>query len=162
MKKRFKALELKMETLFLTMTLRGGGPALPIVLDDGFLDPSFDHDFTNKRDDGRQYIRGSEVYHRPYGWHRFAMKVLNKYEDNTWLGEDGIRTASTAGEWAVSYHGTTKEGAQGIASKGFDIKFGKSFAHGKGIYSTPDLSIAEAYAKEFSTGGKRYKIVFQN
>ena len=51
------------------------------------------------------------------------MKVaLNKYEDNTWLGGGGIRTESTAGEWPVSYHGTTKKGAEGIASEVYDVK----------------------------------------
>ena len=154
------------DTLFLMMALRGGGPgddSIPIVLDDDFLDPSFNFDFTRQRDDGKVYIRGGEVYHRPYGWYRFAMKVYNKYENNTWLGGGGIRTASTPGEWPVSYHGTTKKGAEGIASEGYDIKFGTRFAFGKGIYSTPDLSIAESgYAIPFINNGKRYKIVFQN
>ena len=152
------------DTLFLTMTLRGGGPGdIPIVLDDGFLDPAFNFDFTSQRDDGRVYIRGGEVYKRPYGWYRFAMKVYNKYGDNTWLGGGGIRTESTAGEWPVSYHGTTREGAEGIAKEGYDINRGKFFAFGKGIYSTPDLGIAEGcYARPFINNGKYYKIVFQN
>ena len=27
-------------------------------------------------------------YSRPYGWYRFAMKVLNKYEDKLGLGKE--------------------------------------------------------------------------
>ena len=153
------------DTLFLMMALRGGGPgddSIPIVLDDDFLDPSFDYDFTSECDDGKVYIRGGEVYQRPYGWYRFALKVLDKYEDNTWLGGIGIRTESTAGEWPVSYHGTTGGGAEGIAKEGYDIKFGTRFLFGKGIYSTPDSGIAEVYATEFSKDGKSYKIVLQN
>ena len=154
------------DTLHLSMDVRGGGPGddgLPIVLDDGFRDPSYNYDFTNERDDGKVYIRGGEIYHRPYGWYRHAVKVLDKYEDNTWLGERGTRTASTAGEWPVSYHGTTKEAAEGIASEGFDEKCGRRHKYGPGIYSTPDLSIAERdYAIPFTNNGKQYKIVFQN
>ena len=154
------------DTLFLTMTLRGGAPgddSIPIVLDDGFLDPDYDYNFANECDDGKVYIRGGEVYSRPYGWYRFAMNVLNKYEDKTWLGKSGTRTASTAGEWPVSYHGTTREGAQGIASEGYDINRGRRFLYGRGIYSSPDLSYVEChYATEFRNNGKEYKIVFQN
>ena len=145
------------------MNVHGGGPPeLLIAIADGLLDPSCDHDFTNEREDGEVYIRGGEVYHRPYGWYRYALKVLNKYEDNTWLGGGGIRTASTAGEWPVSYHGTTKIGAEGIATQGYDVNFGTRFKFGRGIYSTPDLSIADVHAVPFTNNGKRYKIVFQN
>ena len=146
-----------------SMNVRGGGPVvLSILFDDGFLDPSFDHDFTNESDNGKVYIRGGEVYHRPYGWYRFALKVLNKYEDNTWLGDKGPRTASTPGEWPVSYHGTSKEGAEGIATEGYDINRGKRFLYGRGIYSSPDLYFIERYATKFSENGKQYKVVFQN
>ena len=154
------------DTLFLTITVRGGAPGgggLPIVLNDNFLDHQFSYDFRGQRDDGKVYMRGGEVYHRPYGWYRFALKVLDKYGDNTWLGEDGIRTESTPGEWTVSYHGTTREGAEGIATQGYDVNRGTRFAFGRGIYSAPDLSIVERdYAKQFSKNGRRYKIVFQN
>ena len=157
------------DTLHSSLDLHGGGgggpgdDSIPIVLDDGFLDPDYDYNFANEIDDGKVYIRGGEVYSRPYGWYRYAMKVLDKYEDNTWLGEKGTRTASTPGEWPVSYHGTSREGAEGIASEGFDEKRGRRHKYGKGIYSAPDLSYVERYyATEFSNNGKEYKIVFQN
>ena len=153
-------------TLHLSMDLHGGGlgdDSIPIVLNDGFLDPDYDYNFTNESDDGKVYIRGGEVYHRPYGWYRFAMKVLDKYEDNTWLGKGGTRTESTTGEWPVSYHGTSREGAEGIATQGYDVNRGTRFKYGRGIYSTPDLSHVESYyATEFSKNGREYKIVFQN
>ena len=151
------------DTLFLMIRLRGGDDGLPIVLDDGFLDPSFDHDFTNESDNGKVYTRGGEVYSRPYGWYRYALQVLHKYGDNTWLGERGTRTASTAGEWPVSYHGTSREGAEGIATQGYDINHGRRFMYGRGIYSSPDLNHVERrYATEFSKNERRYKIVLQN
>ena len=153
-------------TLHLSMDLHGGGlgdDSIPIVLHDGLLDHDYDYDFTNKYDDGKVYIRGGEVYSRPYGWYRYALKVYNKYGDNTWLGKGGTRTESTAGEWPVSYHGTTKEGAEGIASEGYDVNRGRRQKYGKGIYSSPELSYVECYyATEFSNNGKEYKIVFQN
>ena len=152
------------DTLFLTMILRGGGPGdIPIVLDDGFLDPPYNYDFRNECDDGKVYIRGGEVYSRPYGWHRFAIKVLDKYGDTTWLGGGGIRTESTAGEWPVSYHGTTKRGAEGIAASDGRYKIGGGDVYGRGIYSSPDLShVEDYYAIPFTNNGKQYKIVFQN
>ena len=157
------------DTLHSSLDLHGGGgggpgdDSIPIVLDDGFLDPDYDYNFANEIDDGKVYIRGGEVYSRPYGWYRYALKVLDKYEDNIWLGKSGTRTASTAGEWPVSYHGTSKKGAEGIASEGYDINRGRRFLYGRGIYSAPDLSYVERYyATEFRNGGKEYKIVFQN
>ena len=141
----------------------GGGPELPIFVDDDFLDPSYNRDFRNECDDGKEYKRGGEVYSRPYGWYRYALKVYNKYENNTWLGEKGPRTASTPGEWPVSYHGTSKKGAEGIAKEGYDIKYGISFLYGRGIYSSPDLNLVEhQFAARFSNNGREYKIVFQN
>lgn len=60
-------------------------------------------------------MRGDEPYRRPYGWMRFALKVLNKYPDgNAWLGPDGWRSHSMPGEWPVSYHGTGLQEAKGI------------------------------------------------
>ncbi|XP_020901774.1 uncharacterized protein LOC110240313, partial [Exaiptasia diaphana] len=64
----------------------GGGP---YELDCSEFDPPYNYDFTNVKDDGKEYKRGGKVYHRPYGWKRFAVKVLNddRYGgDNTWLG----------------------------------------------------------------------------
>lgn len=59
------------------------------IMDDDFFDPRFDCDFTNVKDSGT-YTRGGEIYKRPYGWKRFALKVLNKYPDgNAWLGSKG-------------------------------------------------------------------------
>ncbi|KAI3370585.1 hypothetical protein L3Q82_007154 [Scortum barcoo] len=72
------------------------------------------------------YSRGGEKYERPYGWYRFGLKVLHKYEDNAWLGPDNRSTASAPGEWPVSYHGTSKQGAEGII-RGFYKITGKTY-----------------------------------
>ncbi|XP_038561980.1 uncharacterized protein LOC119893722 [Micropterus salmoides] len=89
-------------------------------------------------------------------------KVLDKYGENTWLGNRRRSTESVPGEWPVSYHGTSKEGAEGII-EGF-YKPGSGDVYGRGIYSTPNITEARKYAKKFTSknDGKRYKVVLQN
>lgn len=107
-------------------------------------------------------MRGKFEYHRPYGYYRYALNVTGKYESDLWLGPDGIRTESSADEWPVSYHGTNMESAKSIAKEGFSLAKSHNFAYGKGIYSTPDCSIARQYAQRFSHGGNNYIIMLQN
>ncbi|KAF0544996.1 ubiquitin-domain-containing protein [Gigaspora margarita] len=122
-----------------------------------FLDSRFDYDFTKKKDIGKIFIRGSIQYKRPYGWKRFALKVAGKYDngDDKWLGKG-------KNSWPVSYHGTAKHNARSIAEDGYDLSKGKRFAYGRGIYSTPDIHIAEKYAEKFEFEGNIYVMVFQN
>ncbi|KAM9958091.1 hypothetical protein ACTFIW_013067 [Dictyostelium discoideum] len=83
---------------------------------------------------------GGEVYTRPLGWMRFALKI-NKYntetDGKTWLGQcNGLN------EWLVSYHGTNDNSC---------------------IYSTPSIDIAKTYGKTFKKKGEcQYIIVLQN
>jgi hypothetical protein len=133
-------------------------------IDSNFLDPAYDCDFTNVKDD-KEFMRGSHVYRRPCGWKRIAVKVLNKYGDNTWLGTNrkgSWRYDSDPMEWPVSYHGTDKFNAKSIAEIGFDVTKGKRFKFGYGIYSTPNIDIAALYAKKFVHNGEIYCLVFQN
>lgn len=129
-----------------------------------FFDPGFDYDF-RALTDSSQCSRGGEPYTRPVGWYRFALKVKDKYPDgNTWLGSVHWRIHSEAGEWPVSFHGTSIEGAKGITRSHY--KAGPREAYGRGIYSTPDITIAEGYAmtKTFTSKktGKTYKTIMQN
>ena len=142
--------------LHLVLRLRGGGS--PMFLDGNFLDPSFHFDFTHINDYGVSFSRGSEVYKRPCTWQRFALKVSDKYGSNTWLG-----SSNAIGEWPVSYHGTGYHNCLSIADEGFKLAKGVRFAFGRGIYSTPNVTTAEMYAKEFTAkDGKRYKVVIQS
>ena len=95
---------------------------------------------------------------------RLALDVKNRYEDTKWLGgvKSVDRDESVANEWAVSYHGTGRDAAEIIAASGFDLKKGKRFKFGRGIYSTPDPAEAESYAKVFDWEGKSYRVIFQN
>ena len=148
-------------TIHLVLKMRGGGEPTYFV-DDTLMDPKFDYDFTKKANDGKKCFRGGYEYQRPYGWKRHAIKVLGRYEDDVWLGEQGQRFHSTEGEWPVSYHGTGKSATGSIAQDGYQLSKGKQFTYGRGIYSTPSMEVASKYAQQFEHEGKQYKIVFQN
>ena len=129
-----------------------------------FFDPKYDYDFTDLSDSS-ECMRGGEIYKRPKGWYRLALKVKGKYPDgDTWLGTRGWRNHSVPGEWPVSYHGTSLKGAKGIIKSHYSA--GDGDLYGRGIYSTPDIHVAEReeYAKTFTskTTGKSYKVILQN
>ena len=146
-----------MSTVTVAVKLRGASETTMLVLEEDLLDPGYDYDFTDIDDSGTVHKRGGHIYKRPCGWNRIALKVTGKYENDVWL-----RCSGLPGEWPVSYHGTTKSGAEGIAKTGYDIKKLEAFLYGKGHYSTPDINVAAGYAISFSFGGKLYKAVMQN
>ena len=149
------------ETIHLVLRLSGGGAPLPRAFNTDELDPTFDYDFSNFKDDGKRYMRGGFEYKRPYGWKRIAIKVAGRYEDDDWLGPNGIRTDQARGEWPVSYHGTNMSSAKMILKKGYLP--GPRALFGKGIYTSPSLEMVDRlYAQEFTHRGKTYKIVLQN
>lgn len=134
------------------------------INEEQFFDPQFDFDFSNLSDSS-ECRRGDELYERPKGWYRMALKVGGKYPDgDTWLGTGGWRNHSVPGEWPVSYHGTSLDGAKGIIRSHY--KAGNGQVYGRGIYSTPDIHVAEKeqFAKTFTskTTGKSYKVILQN
>jgi hypothetical protein len=90
-------------------------------------------------------MRGGVEYKRPCGWKRFAIKVLNKYGNNDWLGCNGNDK-----EWPVSYHGTKIDNAVQIVKGMYnDVTKQKRALHGNGIYSTPDVEVAAGYSTLF-------------
>jgi hypothetical protein len=128
-----------------------------LVFDRSSWDQRYDYDFTNIDDKGKRFTRGGVEYRRPCGWKRYAIKVYGKYENENWLGSNG-----NPGEWPVSYHGTGHEAANSIATSGYDLSKHYRFKHGRGIYSTPDINIAKAFAKSFTLNGQEYLVVLQN
>ncbi|MED6262362.1 hypothetical protein ATANTOWER_018461 [Ataeniobius toweri] len=152
------------------------GPAVSLkptvkVNPQNFFHPKYDYDFTNIKDGDKTFMRGNEKYIRPCGWKRAALHVLDQYEDgNGWLG-----TGRDA--WPVSYHGHNMDGSLGIIlTHDGRVDDEPSFLNasaasllnpdtrGRGVYSTPDIKMAEKYCKTFmsSVDGKRYKVVLQN
>ena len=146
-------------TIYFAIRLSGGGGPLTVSTDE--LAPEFDYDFTYAKDDGQRYMRGEFEYKRPYGWQRFAVRAVGRYENDDWLGPNGIRMNQASGEWPVSYHGTSMENAKKIVKEGYKVGPRKLF--GEGIYTSPSLEMVERlYAQEFPYDGKKYKIAFQN
>lgn len=134
------------------------------ICEEDFFDPEYNYDFTDLSDSA-ECARGGEYYARPKGWYRIALKVKSKYPDgDAWLGTNGWRSHSVPGEWPVSYHGTSLNGVNGII-RGY-YKVGPRALYGRGIYSTPDIHIAEKeeYAQTFTSKatGKSYKVILQN
>ncbi|KAA0711969.1 hypothetical protein E1301_Tti021801 [Triplophysa tibetana] len=143
------------------------GRKVLFVIPEEFFDPKYDFDFTHKSKSKSDSAckRGDESYMRPYGWKRFALKVGDKYPDGkTWLGTGGWRNKSSPGEWPVSYHGTDLKGAEGITKTNYQA--GTREKYGRGIYSTPNIKVADDYANEkrfrSKTNGKTYKVIMQN
>jgi ubiquitin len=96
-------------TLHLVLRLRGGylPPSTTLFIHPNSLSPSFDYDFTQIDDKGLTFMRGDFEYKRPCGWKRIALNVLNKYEDNIWLGANDHRqslTNSVQNEWPGIYY----------------------------------------------------------
>ncbi|CAG8512375.1 8267_t:CDS:2 [Funneliformis caledonium] len=152
-------------TLHLVLRLRGGGDSR-LFIHTQHLDPAYDYDFTYVNDNGRTFMRGDHIYKRPCGWNRIALNVLDKYDNNLWLGVGGGKrrhsTDSVKDEWPVSYHGTAKYNCNSIADDGFHFSKGKRFMFGHGIYSTPDIDVAAKYATKFTYEENNYRVVFQN
>ena len=146
-------------TIYLALRLKGGGGPFTVSTDE--LAPEFDYDFTDVKDDGKRYMRGGFEYKRPYGWQRFAVRVVGKYENDVWLGPNGIRTSQASGEWPVSYHGTDISKDEKIVKEGYIP--GSEGKFGIGIYTSPSLEMVERlYAQPFDYDGKKYKFAFQN
>ena len=129
-------------------------------IDQKDLNPVFNCDFTNLKDDGKFYIRGSREYKRPYGWKRLALNLGQKFRSEAWLWESSLD--GSAHSWAVSYHGTSRQSAEEIVKTNYDLSKGKRFSFGRGIYSSPDPSIAESYSEAFQYQERWYKVILQN
>ena len=117
--------------------------------------------------------RGGRPYNSPEGWIGIGLKVMDKYENNIWIGCTG-----SPGEWCVAYHGVGRfleseevKGVTGKIIKGA-FKAGKNQVHkncenlnkpgtkvGEGVYCTPNVDTAAWYAGTSEINGKSYKTV---
>ncbi|CAG8545238.1 23008_t:CDS:1 [Cetraspora pellucida] len=172
----------------LNILLREGSKSVGYINSE-HLDPGYDYDFTNIVDT-QKFYRGKEEYTRPCGWRRISVKVLNKYEyNNTWLGVKSRKSKydSSPNEWPVSYHATGSINGKSMAKMGYCAIKGKNksrkgflncilgcfccklnnkkkiqFEFENGVYTTPDVKLAEQFATRFSYEGETYLVMFQN
>ena len=117
--------------------------------------------------------RGNKKYYPPLGWIGIGLKVIDKYEDNKWIGMD-----NKPEEWCVAYHGVGRfnspnevKNITGLICKS-NLKSGKYQSHsncpdkyhkgkkvGVGVYCTNNINIAEKFAGKSNINGKLYKTV---
>lgn len=141
-------------TMHIVTGIGGGGLN---ILDPESMHPRYDYDFTHINDQNSNFTRGGLKYTRPCGWKRFAIKVSKNFGDSVWLGHN-----DSPGEWPVSYHATGFNHSKTIATDGYDLTKGKQFAFDHGVYSTPDIKVAEKYAVKFKYQNEEYLVVLQN
>jgi len=117
--------------------------------------------------------RGNKPYFPPLNWTGIGLKVMDKYENNLWLGMN-----NSPGEWCVAYHGVGSGQSSdqvkkitGNIYKG-SFKAGWRQLHkecpdkyhpgkkvGEGVYCTPHPETAEQYAGFSEINGKHYKTI---
>lgn len=119
------------------------------------FDPQYDYDFTNRTTHHLTKI-GKETYKPPFGWHRIALNVNNKYDNGSmvWLGYN-------SDAWPVSYHGTSFEAIISIIQNGFDLTKTKRYKHGKGHYTATNIEDAAQYSPVFEILGRKLIFVLQ-
>jgi len=119
--------------------------------------------------------RGNRNYESPVGWIGIGLNVMGKYDygNDNWLGNNNIN-----GEWNVAYHavgyGQSSDTIKNIIGYIFKCCFkpakyqmnancddinhsGKKV--GNGVYVTPSIKTAEAYAGKLEINGIEYKTV---
>jgi len=124
---------------------------------------------------------GKQYYYPPYGWTCYEFNIYLKYDngDNSWMKMDG-----KDGEWAIAYHGVARNKnneqifdaidsivknnlRQGVnqqccALENINIETQKLYPKcEKGVYVTPRISTAQAYAGILNIDGKGYFTVLQ-
>lgn len=147
---------------FSKLTVRSSRFRDHFMLDESFLCVTYDYDFINTKDQNISYMRGGLSYKRPCGWYRKAIRVVNKYDNDEWLGR-------TDKAWPVAYHGTTADNVKSILQNGLraggsnGIPISNGRMHGSGIYLSPDPAYSGRinYSRPFVVDGHRHQLMFQ-
>jgi len=131
-------------------------------VDSSVFEPSYDYDFRNIEDGNSQFFRGGRQYHRPCGYERKALRVLDRFPGgNDWISRQDARG------WVNAYHGTLpinmnsicNDGLRAGGSNGVDIRIGA--VYGAGVYCSPFINYAKGYAPTVTIDGKSFRIIFQ-
>ena len=87
-------------------------------------------------------------------WIRRGFKVLGRFENDEWIKMDG-----SEGEWAVAFHGFASPEfvLPKILNEG--LRVGIRNLHGRGIYCSPKIEVAEEYGAPLELGRNKYHIV---
>ena len=126
-------------------------------------------------------IIGNQRYYPPYGWTCYEFNIYLKYDngDDTWMKMEGKK-----GEWAIAYHGVARKQSNIQIFYAIDnivknnLRAGKNQNYekaindnpftkqqyplcGRGVYVTPYIRTAEAYAGLYYINGKSYYTVLQ-
>jgi hypothetical protein len=122
--------------------------------------PIYNKDYSDDANCPENKFRGYRPYYPPAGWFRYGLNVIGKYDNgnNIWLGMENI-----PGEWCVAYHGTAHSSVKDITKS--PLRSGSHNVYGKGIYCSPDVTVAEGYCYprlelDTKVGKKYYKYVF--
>ena len=118
------------------------------------------------------FIRGNEKYFPPYGWIGIGLKVLGKYDDDSWIIDN-----SKESKWSTAYQGVggnlcssqvlkklrtkiingLKDG-QSQYKCNYNDKRHKNKKIGTGVYLSQNINISENYSGEISFNNSKYKI----
>jgi len=117
--------------------------------------------------------RGGKEYYPPLGWKGFGLKVLDKYEDNEWIG-----MKNTPGEWCVAYHGVGRDKSSEEVKKivaliitstfkkgpwqayeNYNDIYHKGEKVGEGVYCTPKIETAESFSGISEINENKYRTV---
>lgn len=130
-----------------------------LVLDPDLLSLNYDCDLTDQTDHDTIFDEGERRTDSDR-WYRYALNVNEKCEDSIGTGS----TASAAGEWHVSFHGTKRSKVSSSTEllRGYLLSMSQSESYGRGICTSPSIEVAELYAEEFSHDSEKYKVMLQN
>jgi hypothetical protein len=139
--------------------LADSGQSVEETSADSIFDFAQNRDYREYKGKKEGFIRGGVEYTLPVGFMRFAVRVAGCYDNgnNAWMRLNG-----SAGEWAVVYHGTA---GTALASILFDgLRAGQAQVYkkevGEGIYVTPCITTAWAYARRTSLDVCGRKAIF--
>eukprot|EP01084_Bolivina_argentea_P030371 56295_1 len=98
----------------------------------------------------KTHVVAKETYYEPFGWTRYGLCVIGKYENDSWLHPFNEANKNL---WWRAFHGTINSEVRGrgncidamasIYKNGFQV--GRRCAIGQGICVSPDPSIVESH-----------------
>ena len=120
------------------------------------LEPSRNNKDDNKW--GKNEKRAGEMYNPPFGWHKYALKVFNRYDNNN---NDWLDCQGNSGEWCIGYcpiTGINRKIEQTYENDDDTKHPGKKV--GIGVYCSSQPKTMEDNTEEININGSIYKVGF--